>query len=156
MSEDNNQLSPEDLTTPKGYRRVKERHPEIVQHIDYFSDWLARVTAYLNWIDDTIPDNVYASKRELLDDFFITPQGLELLEKLNLDIHAEHEGFRTYYDVKKVLRAIVALPTITRLKGKKLVRKGTRITTVLKEILDDTLTGRTDPNSICAWEMSED
>ena len=58
---------------------------------------------------------------------------------------------RVEYDVKKLLRAVVALPTIARLRSKKLDRKKQTINTTFKEIVDDTLNGRSDIDAISDW-----
>jgi len=90
----------------------------------------------------------------VLESLYISPLGLELLERLNLDIYPEgrEDISRTEYDLKKVLRAVVALPTISRLRGKKLDRKSKTINTVFKEIIDDTLNGRGDIDAISDWQ----
>jgi hypothetical protein len=137
-----------------GYKRALERHPELAGSVKDFERWLQGVEQWLVWIEDNIPANVYASRAEALDALSVTPLGLELLEWLNLDIYPEgREGItRTEYDVKKLLRAVVALPTIARLRGKKLDRKSQTINTTFKEIIDDTLNGRSDIDSISSWE----
>ena len=139
-----------------GYQRILDRHPEMRDNIRKFEEWLQGVEQWLNWIDKNVPGDLRASRREVLEDFHFTSQGLELLERLDLDIYAEHDGARAMYDVKKLLRAVVALPTIARLKGKKLSRKKRNITTVFKEVIDDTLTGKLDIASISQWPGPEE
>ena len=138
---------------PAGYKRALERHPELAASVKDFSRWLESVEQWLYWIEDNIPNNVHASRSEVLESLYISPLGLELLERLNLDIYPEgrEDISRTEYDLKKVLRAVVALPTIARLKGKKLDRKSHNINTVFKEIVDDTLNGRGDIDAISDW-----
>jgi hypothetical protein len=137
-----------------GYKRALERHPELAGSVKDFERWLQAVEQWLTWIEDNIPDNVHASRAEALESLSVTPLGLELLERLNLDIYPEgrEDVSRTEYDVKKLLRAVVALPTIARLRGKKLDRKSQTINTTFKEIIDDTLNGRADIESISSWE----
>ena len=137
-----------------GYKRALERHPELAGSVKDFERWLQSVEQWLVWIEDNIPDNIHASKAEALDALSVSPLGLELLERLNLDIYPEgrEDISRTEYDVKKLLRAVVALPTIARLRGKKLDRQKQKITTTFKEIIDDTLNGRADIDSISSWE----
>ena len=145
---------PDDIPSPpSGYKRALERHPELAASVKDFSRWLEAVEQWLFWIEGNIPNNVHASRSEVLESLYISPLGLELLERLNLDIYPEGRDniSRTEYDLKKVLRAVVALPTIARLKGKKLDRKGRIITTVFKEIVDDTLNGRGDIDAISDW-----
>lgn len=140
--------------TSFGYKRALERHPELAGSIKDFERWLQAVEQWLVWIEDNIPDNVHASKAEAVESLSVTPLGLELLERLNLDIYPEGRDdiSRTEYDMKKLLRAVVALPTIARLRGKKLDRKNQTINTTFKEIIDDTLNGRSDIDSISNWE----
>ena len=140
-----------------GYKRALERHPELAGSIKDFERWLQSVEQWLAWIEDNIPENIHASKAEALDALSVTPLGLELLERLNLDVYPEgrEEVSRTEYDVKKLLRAVVALPTIARLRGKKLDRKKQTINTTFKEIIDDTLNGRADIDSISSWERPQ-
>ncbi len=137
-----------------GYKRALERHPELAGSVKDFERWLQAVEEWLTWIEDNIPANVHVSRAEALESLSVTPLGLELLERLNLDIYPEgrEDVSRTEYDVKKLLRAIVALPTISRLRGKKLDRKKQTINTTFKEIIDDTLNGRGDIESISSWE----
>jgi hypothetical protein len=137
-----------------GYKRALGRHPELAVAVKDFAKWLEAVEQWLVWIEQNIPDNVYASRAEVLESLYLSPLGLELLERLNLDIYPEgrEEISRTEYDLKKVLRAVVALPTIARLRGKKLDRKSKTINTVFKEIVDDTLNGRGDIDAISDWE----
>jgi len=137
-----------------GYRRALERNPELAERIGDFERWLASVEQWLTWVEKNVPDNVHASRAEVLEDFHFTNQGLEILERLNLDIYPEgrEDVSRTEYDVKKLMRAVVALPTIARLKGKRLDRKSQTITTVFKEVVDDTLNGRMDLDSISSWK----
>ena len=69
--------------------------------------------------------------------------------KLRVDIYPDgRDVSRTEFDLKKILRAVVALPTIARLEGKRLSRKYQNITTVFKEVIDDTLNGRIKMESI--------
>ncbi len=105
------------------------------------------------WVERNIPENVHASRAEVLESLYVTPLGLELLERLKIDIYPEgrEDISRVEYDLKKVLRAVVALPTIARLRGKKLDRKSKTINTVFKEIIDDTLNGRSDIDAISDW-----
>jgi hypothetical protein len=119
-----------------------------------FSRWLEAVEKWLVWIEENIPNNIHASRAEVLESFYISPLGLELLERLKLDIYPEGRDdiSRVEYDIKKVLRAVVALPTLARLTSKKLDRKNQTINTVFKEIIDDTLNGRGDIDSISEWE----
>jgi hypothetical protein len=147
-------MSDEAPSSSFGYKRALERHPELADSVKDFERWLQAVEQWLVWIEDNIPDNVYASKAEALEALSVTPLGLELLERLNLDIYPKgRENIsRTEYDVKKLLRAVVALPTIARLRGKKLDRKNQTINTTFKEIIDDTLNGRSDIGSISTWE----
>jgi hypothetical protein len=137
-----------------GYKRALERHPELTASVKDFERWLQAVEEWLSWVEDNIPDNVHTSRSEALESFLVTPLGLELLERLNLDIYPDgrEDISRTEYDVKKLLRAIVALPTIARLRGRKLDRKKQTINTTFKEIIDDTLNGRSDIDSISSWE----
>jgi hypothetical protein len=137
-----------------GYKRALERHPELAVSVKDFQRWLVAVEQWLVWIEDNIPDDIYASRKEALEALSVTPLGLELLERLNLDIYPEgrEDISRTEYDVKKLLRAVVALPTIARLRGRKLDRKSQTINTTFKEIIDDTLNGRSDIDSISSWE----
>jgi len=148
-----------DTGTPplSGYKRALERHPELADSIRDFERWLQAVEEWLTWIEDNIPDNIHASKAEALESLSVTPLGLELLERLNLDIFPEgREGIsRTEYDVKKLLRAVVALPTIARLRNRKLDRKNQKITTTFKELIDDTLNGRADIDSISTWKRPQ-
>ena len=72
-----------------GYKRALERHPELAGSVKDFERWLQAVEQWLVWIEDNIPDNVYASKSEALEALSVTPLGLELLERLNLDIYRE-------------------------------------------------------------------
>lgn len=147
-------------TTPeekkRGYKRALERLPELEAHTKHFEQWLQSVEQWLDWVEKHIPDNVTASRKEVLEDFHFTPLGLDILERLNLDIYsAEKTKNRPEYDVKKLLRAVVALPTVVRLTGKRLERKGQNITSVFKEIIDDTLNGRMDINEISSWEPAK-
>ena len=137
-----------------GYKRALERHPELAGSIKDFERWLQSVEQWLVWIEENIPSNIHVSRAEALQSLSVTPLGLELLERLNLDIYPEgrEEISRTEYDVKKLLRAVVALPTIARLRGKKLDRKNQTINTTFKEIIDDILNGRSDIDSISSWE----
>jgi hypothetical protein len=138
---------------PFGYRRALERHPELAGSVKEFERWIQGVEQWLTWIETNIPDNIHASRAEALEALYVTPLGLELLERLNLDIYPEgRDVSRVEYDVKKLLRAVVALPTIARLRGKKLDRKKQTINTTFKEIIDDTLNGRGDINGISDWE----
>lgn len=139
-------------STP-GYRRVLDRHPELKDRISEFETWLQSVEIWLDWIEKHIPEGTRASRAEILEDFHFTPLGLDLLTRLGVDIYPDDDegGIRTVYDVKKLLRAVVALPTLARLKRKKLVREGRNITTVLKEVIDDTLNGRLDIGGISDW-----
>ena len=50
---------------------------------------IVAVEQWLIWIEDNIPDNIHASKKEALEALYVTPLGLELLERLNLDIYPE-------------------------------------------------------------------
>ena len=137
-----------------GYKRALERHPELANSVKEFSRWLESVEQWLVWIENNIPENVHASRAEVLESLYVTPLGLELLERLKLDIYPEgrEDISRVEYDLKKVLRAVVALPTLARLRGKKLDRKSKTINTVFKEIIDDTLNGRSDVDAISDWE----
>lgn len=129
-----------------GYKRAVDRHPDLAAHFAHFEQWLT-------WVENNIPGNIHASRREVLEKFYITPLGLEMLERLNFDIYPEGREHldRTEYDIKKLLRAVVALPTVVRLTGKKLDRKSQNITTVFKEVIDDTLNGRLDIDAISQW-----
>lgn len=141
--------------SPKvGYKRAVERHPSLDADLHYFNKWLESVEIWLTWVEEHIPNNVHASRTEVLEEFHFTPQGLEILERLNLDIYPEgrESQERTEYDVKKLLRAVVALPTVARLSGKRLDRKSQNINTVFKEVIDDTLNGRTNIESLSSWE----
>lgn len=132
-----------DTTSKRGYRRAFERHPDLPGKVAEFDRWLKAVEEWLTWIESSIPDNTHISKAEAMDDFHITGQGLEILEKIGVDIYpAGREVQRTEYDVKKLLRAVVALPSIARLKGKRLSRKHDDIHVVFREVIDDTLNGR--------------
>ncbi len=137
-----------------GYKRALERHPELSACVMDFSRWLEAVEEWLVWVENNIPENVHASRTEVLESLYVTPLGLELLERLKLDIYPEgrEDISRVEYDLKKVLRAVVALPTLARLRGKKLDRKSKTINTVFKEIIDDTLNGRSDVDAISDWE----
>ena len=137
-----------------GYKRALERHPELAASVTEFSKWLESVEQWLVWIENNIPENVHASRAEVLESLYVTPLGLELLERLKLDIYPEgrEDISRVEYDLKKVLRAVVALPTLARLRSKKLDRKSKNINTVLKEIIDDILNGRSDVDGISDWE----
>jgi len=137
-----------------GYKRALDRHPELAGSVKNFEQWLESVEIWMNWVEKHIPDNIHASKAEVLESFHMTPLGLEMLERLNLDIHPEgrEDKERVEYDVKKLLRAVVALPTIARITGKKLDRKGQNITTIFKEVIDDTLNGRLDIDAISKWK----
>jgi len=144
-------------TASFGYKRALERHPELSASVKDFERWLQAVEQWLVWIEENIPDNIHASRAEALESLSVTPLGMELLERLNLDIYPEgrEDVARTEYDVKKLLRAVVALPTIARLRGKKLDRKSQTINTTFKEIIDDTLNGRADIDSISTWEKDK-
>ena len=137
-----------------GYKRALERHPELAGSVKDFERWLQAVEEWLTWVEDNIPDNVHASKSEVLESLYVTPLGLELLERLKLDIYPQgrEDISRIEYDLKKVLRAVVALPTLARLRGKKLDRKSQNINTVFKEIVDDMLNGRGDIDAISDWQ----
>jgi hypothetical protein len=145
-----------DPTAPPqfGYKRALERHPELAASVKDFERWLQAVEEWLTWLEDNIPDNVHASRSEVLESLYVTPLGLELLERLKLDIYPEgrEDISRVEYDLKKVLRAVVAMPTLARLRGKKLDRKSQNINTVFKEIVDDTLNGRSDIDAISDWQ----
>lgn len=106
---------------------------------------------WLDWLERHVEDGLSITRKEALEDFHFTKQGLELLERLQLDVHAPHDGTRVMYDPKKLLRAVVALPTIARLKGKKLHRQGHNITTIFKEVINDTLAGSINVDSISSW-----
>jgi hypothetical protein len=97
-----------------GYKRALDRHPELAGSVKDFEQWLESVEIWMNWVEKHIPDNIHASRAEILESFHMTPLGLEMLERLNLDIHPEgrEDKERVEYDVKKLLRAVVALPTI--------------------------------------------
>lgn len=140
-----------------GYKRALERHPDLGASVANFEKWLESVEIWLTWVDDHIPDNIHASRTEVLETFHLTPQGLDILDRLNLDVHPEgrDEIEREEYDVKKLLRAVVALPTIARLSGKRLERKGQNITTIFKEVIDDTLNGRLDIDAISKWKKED-
>jgi len=140
-----------------GYKRALERHPDLAASVVNFEKWLESVEIWLDWVEKNIPDNIHASKAEVLGNFHLTSQGLDILERLNLDIHPEgrDEIEREEYDVKKLLRAVVALPTIARLSGKRLERKGQNITTIFKEVIDDTLNGRLDIDAISKWKAEK-
>jgi hypothetical protein len=137
-----------------GYKRALERHPELAASVKDFERWLESVEQWLTWIEDNIPENIYASRAEALQSLSVTPLGLELMERLNFDIYPEgRENIsRTEYDVKKLLRAVVALPTIARLRSRKLDRKNQTINTTFKELIDDVLNGRSDIDSISSWQ----
>jgi hypothetical protein len=146
---------PDPASPPQfGYKRALERHPELAASVKDFERWLQAVEEWLTWVENNIPDNVHASRSEILESLYVTPLGLELLERLKLDIYPEgrEDISRTEYDLKKVLRAVVALPTLARLRGKKLDRKSKNINTVFKEIIDDTLNGRGDIDAISDWQ----
>jgi hypothetical protein len=147
-------LTPLPDSTP-GYRRLLDRQPELKQSVAEFETWLSSVEIWLNWIEKNIPEGTHATRAEILEDFHFTPLGLELLTRLGVDIYPDEdtESKRTHYDVKKLLRAVVALPTLARLKRKKLVRKGRNITSIFKEVIDDTLNGRINIDDISTWEQ---
>ncbi len=90
-----------------GYKRALERHPELAASVKDFSKWLVAVEQWLVWIEENIPDNVHASRAEVLESLYVSPLGLELLARLVLDIYPEgrEEISRTEYDVEKLLKA---------------------------------------------------
>jgi hypothetical protein len=138
---------------PIGYRRALERLPHLVAAVNEFGKWPEAVEQWLVWIEANIPDNTHVSRAEALESLHVTALGLELLERLNLDIYPEgREVSRVEYDMKKLLRAVVALPTIARLKWRKLDRKGQTINTMFKGLIDDVLNGRADLDSISDWQ----
>jgi hypothetical protein len=143
------------LDSSPGYRRLLDRQPELKQNVAEFETWLNSVEIWLDWFEKHIPEGTYATRAEILEDFHFTPLGLDLLTRLGVDIYPDEatQSKRTLYDVKKLLRAVVALPTLARLKRKKLVRKGRNITSIFKEVIDDTLNGRIDIDEISNWEQ---
>ena len=132
----------------------KSRRKSVFQHynglekvIAEFNTWNRNVKQWLEWIETHIPANLAISRREALDYFHVTPLGLKVLERIKVDIYPDghtrnrNRPARTVYDAKKVLRAVVALPTIARLRGLRTTRRSDNITTVLKEIIDNTING---------------
>lgn len=143
------EVPPVSVPSRKGYRRAFERIPDLEEKVGEFERWLSAVEDWLHWIEDNIPENVHISRREAIEDIHMTSQGLRILEKFKMDVYPKgRDVTRTEYDLKKLLRAVVALPTIARLKGKRLVRQNHNIVTVFKEVIDDTLNGRIDIDDI--------
>lgn len=127
----------------RGYRRAFERYPDLEAKVGEFDRWLKAVEEWLVWIEHNIPENAHISRVEALEDFHITTLGLEILERIGVDIYPDgREVRRTEYDLKKLLRAVVALPSVARLTGKRLSRKHEDIHDVFREVVDDTLNGR--------------
>lgn len=130
-------------TSKRGYRRAFERIPDLPGKVAEFDRWLKAVEEWLMWIEENIPDNTYISRREAIEDFHMTSRGLMMLEKLGVDIYPDGRDVRrTEYDVKKLLRAVVAMPTIARVTVKRLSLKSGEISDVFRQVIDDTLNGR--------------
>ncbi len=137
-----------------GKKLTLKSHPELAATIKSFGMWLEAVKKWLTWTELYIPDNLHASRAEVLELLSVTPSGLQLLESLKLDIYPEGRMRKSHteYDVKKLLRAVVALPTIARQRGAKSNRKKKPINATLKIVIDDILNGRTDLDSISDWK----
>jgi len=99
---------------------------------------IATEREWMEWIE-RLPDDIFVSAKEATDRY-VSRGGLKFLERLRVDIYPTHQPFaHVRYDLKKLLRAVIVLPALSRFERVRDMRNTLRMA---EKIVDKAVNGR--------------